>query len=152
VNSFYEAFFGQIAGLKAVAEAGFKKCKDGHNPLCSEAGGWCEWPKGANEDEVLKWFAKLVNTLVKFAQDHGWTATTRRKFLALKARYRFYEGQRRTQTPLVAYSLVQWYCQEPLAPPRRPIILSSSPQNAAMTYLTHTSCYWLWRCVVPVPD
>jgi hypothetical protein len=42
VPGFYEAFFGQIAGLKAVTEAGFKKCKDGNNPLCSEAGGWCE--------------------------------------------------------------------------------------------------------------
>lgn len=48
-----------------MAEASFKKCKDRNNPLCSEAGGWCEWPKGANEDKVLKRFAKLVNTLVK---------------------------------------------------------------------------------------
>lgn len=45
VPGFYEAFFGEIAGLKAVAEAGFKKSKDGNNPLYSEAGGWCEWPK-----------------------------------------------------------------------------------------------------------
>ena len=83
VPGFYEAFFGEIAGLKAVAEAGFKKCKDENNLLYREAGGWCEWPKGANEDEVLKWFAKLVNTLVEFAEDHGWTPRTRRKLLAL---------------------------------------------------------------------
>jgi hypothetical protein len=83
VLGFCEAFFGEIAGLTAVAEAGFKKCKDGNNLLYSEAGGWCERPNGANEDEVLKWFVKLVNTLVEFVEDHGWTPITRRKLLAL---------------------------------------------------------------------
>ena len=82
VPGFYEIFFGGIAGLEAVAEAVFKMCKGGNNPLYSEAGGWCEWPKSAKEDEVLKWFAKLVNVLVKFAEDHGWTPNTRRQLLA----------------------------------------------------------------------
>ena len=83
VPGFYDAFFGGIAGLEAVAEAAFKMCKGGNNPLYSEAGGWCEWPKSAKEDEVLKWFEKLVNTLVEFAEDHGRTPNTRRKLLAL---------------------------------------------------------------------
>ena len=82
VPDFYEAFFGGIAGLDAVAEAVFKMCKGGNNPLYSEAGGWCEWPKSAEEYEVLKWFAKLVNVLVEFAEDHGWTPNTRRQLLA----------------------------------------------------------------------
>ncbi|KAK3168273.1 hypothetical protein OEA41_004719 [Lepraria neglecta] len=83
VPGFYDAFFGGIAGLEAVAEAAFEMCKGGNNPLYSEAGGWCEWPKSAKEDEVLKWFAKLVNMLVEFAEVHGWAPNTRRKLLAL---------------------------------------------------------------------
>lgn len=83
VPGFYEAFFGGIVGLEAVAEAAFKRCKGGNNPLYSEAGGWCEWPKSAKETEVLKWFAKLVNMLVEFAEDYGWTPDTRRNLLAL---------------------------------------------------------------------
>jgi hypothetical protein len=39
IPGFYEVFFREIAGLKAVAEAGFKKCKDGNNLLYREAGG-----------------------------------------------------------------------------------------------------------------
>jgi hypothetical protein len=57
--------------------------------------GWCEWPKGANEDEVLRWFVK------EFAEDHGWTPITRRKLDI--GFVNDWKASEEPQTPLVAY-------------------------------------------------
>jgi len=51
---FHEVVFGKIKGLKETAEAIFQKCQEGENPLFHPEKGWRDWPKGAQEKDVLK--------------------------------------------------------------------------------------------------
>jgi hypothetical protein len=60
VPHFHEAFFGEIEGLETAATAVFMKCQKGIDPLYSEELGWRDWPQGAKEKDVLKWFAELI--------------------------------------------------------------------------------------------
>jgi hypothetical protein len=57
VPGVFEAFFGKVAGLEQAAKAVFRKCKEGDNPLYQEERGWRNWPEGAEESDVLGWFA-----------------------------------------------------------------------------------------------
>ena len=70
-----------MAGLEAASGAFFKKCMEGSNPLFSK--GWSEWPKDANQDAVLSWFADLTERLAVFADDYKSTPTHRRRLLVL---------------------------------------------------------------------
>jgi hypothetical protein len=70
-----------VEGLEAVSAAVFKKCKDGDNPLYSEKDGWRDWPKSANQDEVLEWLNKLIELFLTFAEEHGSAPKTRRKLI-----------------------------------------------------------------------
>ncbi|KAK5652988.1 hypothetical protein OQA88_9468 [Cercophora sp. LCS_1] len=65
---FYEVFFGQVAGLETASKAVFEKCTQGSEPLFSN--GWSGWPKNANQDDVLSWFAGLSEKLATLAEDH----------------------------------------------------------------------------------
>jgi hypothetical protein len=47
---------------------------EGSNPLFSE--GWSGWPKDANQDDVLSWFADLCEKLAAFAEDYKSTTGT----------------------------------------------------------------------------
>ena len=78
---FRETYFEGVAGLEAASEAVFGKCKEGSNPLFSELEGWCGWPKDANQDDVLSWFADLSDRLVEFAEDYK-SPTHRRRPMA----------------------------------------------------------------------
>ena len=70
-----------MEGLEAVSAAVFKKCKEGDNPLYSEKDGWRDWPKSANQDEVLEWLNKLIELFLTFAEEHGSAPKTRRKLI-----------------------------------------------------------------------
>jgi Fungal protein kinase len=82
VPRFYEAFFGEIEGLETAAAAIFMKCQKGVDPLYSEELGWHEWPQGAKEKDVLKWFAKLIEFLLDAAKEVALVPNTRRRPLA----------------------------------------------------------------------
>jgi len=73
VPRFFEAFFGGVPNLQPIAETVFQKCKRGYYPLFrEEAGGWQEWPKSADEAEVLSWFQKLMRKFLQLAtEDHA---------------------------------------------------------------------------------
>jgi len=59
-----------VEGLKEASAVVFKKCKEGDNPLYAK-GGWRNWPKGAKERGVLKWFDKLIILFLDFVKEHG---------------------------------------------------------------------------------
>lgn len=82
VPGFYEAFFGDITGLEAAAAAVFTKCRQGNNPLYNEERGWRDWPEGAKEKDVLKWFAEKIETFLDFAEEVGSGPDVRRRPLA----------------------------------------------------------------------
>jgi Fungal protein kinase len=82
VPGFYDVFFGQISDLKSKADAVFKKCKEGNNPLYSDKDGWRNWPKNAEEKEVLKWLAEQVELFLDFADHHDAGSKTSRRPLA----------------------------------------------------------------------
>ncbi|KAK5212208.1 hypothetical protein LTR41_002450 [Exophiala xenobiotica] len=79
---FYEAFFGKTRGLKETAGSIFQQCQEGENPLYHQKEGWCDWPKGAQEKDVLRWFAERVENFLDFAKDHGSFSNTPRRPLA----------------------------------------------------------------------
>ncbi|KAF3768220.1 hypothetical protein M406DRAFT_109223 [Cryphonectria parasitica EP155] len=77
---FHEAFFGRVAGLKTASEAVFKKCTEGSEPLFSN--GWSGWPRDANQNGVLSWFAELNEKLAILAEECKLAPTNRRRPLA----------------------------------------------------------------------
>jgi hypothetical protein len=77
---FREIYFGRVVGLDAAAEAVFKDCMGGTNPLFDK--GWTGWPKDANQNDVLSWFAELCKKLAAFAERHGSNPACRRRPLA----------------------------------------------------------------------
>ncbi|RVD81417.1 uncharacterized protein DFL_009282 [Arthrobotrys flagrans] len=81
VPDFHETYFGDVAGLETASKAVFEKCVEGSNPLFHEGEGWSGWPKNANQDGVLKWFADVSEKLVEFAEGHK-SIPTQRKLLA----------------------------------------------------------------------
>jgi len=70
IPGLYKAFFRGVEGLKEVSAAVFKKYKERDNPLYIE-GGWRDWPKGAKERRVLKWFNKLIILFLDFIKEYG---------------------------------------------------------------------------------
>ena len=82
VPRFYEAFFEEIVGLETAAAAVFIKCQKGNDPLYSEELGWRDWPQGAKEGDVLKWFAELIEYFLKAAEEVTSASKIRRRLLA----------------------------------------------------------------------
>ncbi|KAI1420215.1 serine/threonine-protein kinase Sgk2 [Xylaria sp. FL1777] len=82
IPSFFEAFFGKVAGLKAAATVAFEKCKEGDDPLYREGGGWQGWPEGAQEKDVLNWLAQVIEQLADFAEEHQPASRAQRRPLA----------------------------------------------------------------------
>ncbi|TWU78629.1 hypothetical protein ED733_005229 [Metarhizium rileyi] len=77
---FYEVFFERIDGLENAAEAVFKKCMEGAEPLFNEA--WSGWPRTASQDEVLSWFADISNKFTEFADESRLKPLNQRRLLA----------------------------------------------------------------------
>jgi len=69
IPSLYKAFFREVEGLKEASATVFKKCKEGDNPLYTK-GGWHNWPKSVEQDNVLKWFNNLIKLFLGFTEKY----------------------------------------------------------------------------------
>ena len=69
IPGLYKVFFRGVEGLEEASIAVFKKCKKGDNPLYTE-GGWRDWPKSTEQDNVLKWFNSLIGSFLGFAAEY----------------------------------------------------------------------------------
>jgi hypothetical protein len=67
---FFDAFFGDVPGLRTAAQAVLDKCKEADSPLYRVESGWQGWPEGAKEKDVLSWFAPLIDQLRDIADEH----------------------------------------------------------------------------------
>ncbi|KAH0562893.1 hypothetical protein GP486_002515 [Trichoglossum hirsutum] len=81
IPDFFDAFFSELTSLELVAEAVFRKCKEGENPLYKdrEGGSWCDWPEDAQEEKVLQWFKEWIDIFVEFAKANVSTLNVRRR-------------------------------------------------------------------------
>ncbi|KAK4137726.1 hypothetical protein BT67DRAFT_119307 [Trichocladium antarcticum] len=77
LHRFHETYFGGVVGLEAASKAVFRRCTEGSNPLFRE--GWSGWPKDANLDDVLDWFADLSEKLAVLAEDYKLIPTRGRR-------------------------------------------------------------------------
>lgn len=82
VPRFYEAFFGEIEGLETAAAAVFMNCQKGNNPLYNQELGWRDWPQRAQEKDVLKWLAELVEFFVDATKEVTSVSNVQRQLLA----------------------------------------------------------------------
>lgn len=69
LQDFYKTFFGQVSGLEAAAASVFAKCQKGNDPIYNKELGWRDWPVGAKESDVLRWFASRIKNFLDFAED-----------------------------------------------------------------------------------
>jgi hypothetical protein len=46
-----------------------KKCKKGDNLLYAK-GGWRDWPKSIEQDNILKWFNNLIKLFLGFIEEY----------------------------------------------------------------------------------
>jgi len=69
IPSLYKAFFREVEGLKEASAIIFKKCKEGNNPLYTKS-GWRNWPKSAEQDNVLEWFNNLIRLFLGLAKEY----------------------------------------------------------------------------------
>ncbi|EXK77771.1 hypothetical protein FOQG_17540 [Fusarium oxysporum f. sp. raphani 54005] len=65
LRNFHSTYFGGVADLETAAQAFFEQCLEGSDPLFED--GWKGWPKDANQDDVLSWFADFSEKLTTFA-------------------------------------------------------------------------------------
>ncbi|KAM5361111.1 hypothetical protein ACJZ2D_013322 [Fusarium nematophilum] len=77
LHNFHDAYFGGVAGLETTSQAFFKQCLEGGDPLFQD--GWKGWPKDANQDDVLIWFADFSEKLEAFADGHKSILTPRHR-------------------------------------------------------------------------
>ncbi|KAG0157856.1 Tyrosine-protein kinase, active site [Penicillium digitatum] len=77
---FRSTFFGGVSGLQSASDAVFQRCTEGSNPAFAD--GWKGWPKNANQEDVLSWFADLNEKLVTFSADYNPVSAHLRRPLA----------------------------------------------------------------------
>jgi hypothetical protein len=82
IPGFFDAFFGDVLGLKTAAQAVFDKCKEADSPLFWVGSGWQGWPERAKEKDVLNWFAPLIDQLLVLAEGHQPESRVQRRPLA----------------------------------------------------------------------
>lgn len=80
VPGFHEVNFGRVAGLETAAEAVFKQCTEGGDPIFEE--GWRGWPENADQDAVLIWFSELCDKIADFARECTSSPNHRRRPVA----------------------------------------------------------------------
>ncbi|KAI6372627.1 hypothetical protein MCOR31_003618 [Pyricularia oryzae] len=74
---FWDAFFGRMAGLRAISENVFKECTESSDPLfCGK--GWNGWPTEAKEKEMMEWLYNIIPKLSPFAENYRPNQPTRR--------------------------------------------------------------------------
>ncbi|KAG8664734.1 uncharacterized protein FPOAC1_013514 [Fusarium poae] len=77
LRNFHSTYFGGVADLQTAAQAFFEQCLEGSDPLFED--GWKGWPRDANQDDVLSWFADFSDKLAAFAGSHGSIPTHRHR-------------------------------------------------------------------------
>ncbi|OBS17101.1 hypothetical protein FPOA_12378 [Fusarium poae] len=77
LRNFHSTYFGGVADLETAAQAFFEQCLEGSDPLFED--GWKGWPRDANQDDVLSWFADFSDKLATFAGSHGSIPTHRHR-------------------------------------------------------------------------
>ncbi|KAH9875489.1 hypothetical protein J1614_004310 [Plenodomus biglobosus] len=82
IPGFFDAFFGDVTGLRLTAQAVFRKCQDGDRPLYQLGSGWKGWPQAAKEKDVIDWFVPLTDQLLDLAEGHPSASRVRRRLLA----------------------------------------------------------------------
>lgn len=82
VPHFYETFFGKVKDLESAAADVFEKCQTSDNPRYSKETGWRDWPQGAEEKKVFKWFATLIKFFLDAAEEGTSASKVRRRLLA----------------------------------------------------------------------
>ncbi|KAL3584669.1 hypothetical protein FPOAC2_14450 [Fusarium poae] len=75
LRNFHSTYFGGVTELQTAAQAFFEQCLEGSDPLFED--GWKGWPRDANQDDVLSWFADFSDKLAAFAGSHGSIPTHR---------------------------------------------------------------------------
>ena len=78
VAGFYEAYFGDVAGLEPAAKAVFARLTE--EKLYQKGCGWKNWPTAAAESDVLKWISWFTNHLLRVSRDYRLTETKPRPF------------------------------------------------------------------------
>ncbi|KAJ2896866.1 hypothetical protein MKZ38_005118 [Zalerion maritima] len=73
LRHFHDTYFGGMADLHTASNVLFKLCLEGSDPLFQD--GWRGWPKDANQDDVLNWFAGFSDKLASFANVYKSNAT-----------------------------------------------------------------------------
>ncbi|KAM3510064.1 hypothetical protein MY11210_006070 [Beauveria gryllotalpidicola] len=80
LRDFHKTYFGDVAALEVSSKAIFKQCLEGSDALFND--GWKGWPKKANQDEVLSWFADFSEKLDAFATAQKSHPAYRRRLIA----------------------------------------------------------------------
>ncbi|KAF3346064.1 mRNA export factor rsm1 [Verticillium dahliae VDG2] len=75
LRDFHDTYFGGVINLETASKAFFDQCIQGSGPKFED--GWEGWPKDANQDDVLSWFAGFSEKLAAFA-DGQQSSPTRR--------------------------------------------------------------------------
>ncbi|RMD42513.1 hypothetical protein DV735_g2633, partial [Chaetothyriales sp. CBS 134920] len=75
--NFHDTYFGGVADLQTASQAFFEQCLEGNDPRFE--GGWKGWPKDANQEDVLSWFADFSEKLAAFADVHKSIPTHRHR-------------------------------------------------------------------------
>ncbi|OTA98042.1 hypothetical protein M426DRAFT_326299 [Hypoxylon sp. CI-4A] len=65
---FYNTYFKDVADLDTASETFLNQCIESSEPLFEN--GWTGWPKDANQDDVLNWFASFSEKLSIFAEGY----------------------------------------------------------------------------------
>ncbi|KAK7398512.1 hypothetical protein QQX98_012105 [Neonectria punicea] len=77
LRNFHDTYFRGVSDLETASQAFFKQCLEGSDPLFDD--GWKGWPKDANQDDVLSWFADFSEKLAAFADGHKSIPTHRHR-------------------------------------------------------------------------
>ncbi|KAM0271650.1 hypothetical protein ACHAQH_009005 [Verticillium albo-atrum] len=67
LRNFHDKYFGGVANLETGSRTFFEQCLKGSHPKFDH--GWEGWPKDANQDDVLSWFAGFSEKLAAFSDD-----------------------------------------------------------------------------------
>ncbi|POR33452.1 Uncharacterized protein TPAR_06369 [Tolypocladium paradoxum] len=68
LRNFHDSYFGGVANLETASKAFFERCLEGKELKFEH--GWGGWPRDANQDDVLSWFASFSEKLVAFADGY----------------------------------------------------------------------------------
>jgi hypothetical protein len=75
----FDTFFGQIPRLHEMTSAVLQSCREAEPPLFQEDVGWVGWPEKCEETAVLQFLRRHVDQFQRFADDHDFRPSKRRR-------------------------------------------------------------------------